>query len=105
MAVSQERRRHPRKPVDLAAEVRLGDGARQPARLDQMSIGGSFVETAEVPPFGTAITLHFALPGVREPLTLPAVVRWTSDRGMGVQFGAIGVRETHALSEFLAKLP
>ena len=104
MADGRERRRHPRKAVDLPAEVQIGDGPRAPARLDQMSIGGSFVETADVPSFGTQLTLHFALPGVEQPLALPAVVRWVSERGMGVQFGALGARETYELSEFLAKV-
>ena len=34
-------------------------------------------------------------------MVLPAIVRWTSPVGMGVQFGLLGVRETHAITEIV----
>jgi type IV pilus assembly protein PilZ len=34
-------------------------------------------------------------------MALPAVVRWTSKDGMGVQFGLLGARETHEITEFV----
>jgi hypothetical protein len=39
------------------------------------------------------------LPSQRAPFALPGVVRWNRDGGMGVQFGLIGARETHAITE------
>lgn len=103
--MGRERRRHPRKTVDLAAECELADGRRWSVTLDRMSIGGSFVATAEVQPFGTAMVLHFRLADRSAPLAIEAVVRWTSELGMGVQFGSLGGRATYELTEFLAKLP
>ena len=35
---------------------------------------------------------------------IPGVVRWTRPDGMGVQFGLLGARETHAITE-LTKEP
>jgi hypothetical protein len=105
VSTGRERRRHPRKEVDLPAEVQAGDGPRRAVRLGQMSVGGCFVHTDEPAAFGTAITVHVVLPRTRQPLALGAIVRWTSDQGMGVQFGALGARETYELTEFLATVP
>jgi hypothetical protein len=41
----------------------------------------------------------FAASGAEEEFALPGVVRWVRDRGMGVQFGLLGVQETHAITE------
>ena len=38
-------------------------------------------------------------PAQKAPFALPGVVRWNRDDGMGVQFGLIGARETHAITE------
>jgi hypothetical protein len=43
--------------------------------------------------------VHITLPGQKVAFALPCVVRWTGADGMGVQFGLIGARETHAITE------
>ena len=52
---------------------------------------------------GTSVVVFLELPGLLDEDGKPAVavvtstVRWTTPQGMGVQFGPMGVRETHAL--------
>jgi type IV pilus assembly protein PilZ len=58
-----------------------------------------FVETSAPAPFRAEVVVHIVLPGHGAPFALPGVVRWTRGGGMGVQFGLIGARETHAITE------
>ena len=41
------------------------------------------------------------LPGLKDEVAIDAVVRWAKPAGMGVQFGRMGARETHALTLLL----
>jgi type IV pilus assembly protein PilZ len=60
-----------------------------------------FIETQRPSAFSEDLVVHVTLPGQRSPFAFPAVVRWVGDGGMGVQFGLIGARETHAITELL----
>jgi Tfp pilus assembly protein PilZ len=66
-----------------------------------ISVGGMFVETATPAAFGSSIVVRARFPGHKDELVLPAVVRWKSPIGMGVQFGLLGVRETHVITEIV----
>jgi type IV pilus assembly protein PilZ len=68
-----------------------------------ISIGGMFVESGEILPFGTELTIAVRLPGTKADLRLPAIVRWAKPSGFGVQFGSLGARETHAISQLLKR--
>jgi type IV pilus assembly protein PilZ len=64
-----------------------------------ISLGGMFIESPSAPSFGTAILVRVALPGRREQVLLPGIVRWTGHNGVGIQFGLLGARETHAITQ------
>jgi type IV pilus assembly protein PilZ len=101
-----ELRRYHRAPLDCPVEF-VPKGGQEPVkgRAKDISVGGMFVET-EVPlAFGLELVVHLTLPGQKSPFALPAVVRWSrAGEGMGVQFGLLGARETHAITE-LTKEP
>ena len=84
--------------MDIIAAVCTSDGADHVVgRVTDISIGGARIE-ADVPPFfGPSVTLYCCLPGGPCTLALPAVVRWVRAGTMGLQFGSLGVRETHLL--------
>jgi len=96
-----ELRRHPRAPVDAAVEfVAKASSERLAGRCRDVSLGGMFIQTPAPLAFGTELLVYLTWPGQKAPVALPAVVRWTRPgQGMGVQFGLIGARETHALTE------
>jgi hypothetical protein len=96
-----EQRRHQRAPIDVALEfVAKGGTERLPGRARDISLGGMFIETAAKSlPFASELVVHVTLPGQRALFVLPGVVRWSDKDGMGVQFGLIGARETHAITE------
>lgn len=65
-------------------------------------MGGMFVETSQRVVFGEQLSIAVHLPSAKQELNLPAIVRWLAPGGFGVQFGLLGARETHALSELFA---
>ena len=102
-----ELRRYQRTPIDVAVEfVAKGSGERRSGRAGDLSLGGMYVQTANPLAFGAELVVHLTLPGQKAPFALPGVVRWTrAGEGMGVQFGLLGARETHAITELTSKAP
>lgn len=100
-----EKRRHPRKEVRIPVAFQLGDGRRIEAVSRDMSIGGAFVITDCSAPFASLVPMELLVPGAKSPIRVTATVRWTQPDGMGVQFGLMGVRDTHALTELLRPAP
>lgn len=99
----QDKRVHPRVSVDTAVSCEPRDGAPLAGMAKDISIGGMFIEATEILPFGTEVTIVGRFPGAKAELRLPAIVRWTKPHGFGVQFGSLGARETHAISELLKR--
>lgn len=103
-----ENRKHPRQLVHPSASWSVQGGAAVPARCRDLSLGGCFLECETPQPFGTAVVVLLELPGLLDEkgkpalATIAATVRWTKNAGMGVQFGSMGVRETHALVRVLS---
>ncbi len=101
-----ELRRHQRAPIDVPVQfVIKGTQERQAGQAKDISLGGMYVETPHTPKFGAEVLVHVTLPGQKAAFALPGVVRWVrAGEGMGIQFGLIGARETHAITE-LTKAP
>jgi len=100
-----DKRRHPRKSVRMPVGFQVGDAPRVVAESRDMSLGGMFVETDEPAPFGAVITMFLPLPGLKQEAAVKSTVRWTEPDGMGVQFGLMGARETHAMTQILRGAP
>lgn len=95
-----EKRQHARKPVNLPASITLlASQAQYPGTCRDLSIGGMFVETQARAAFGDKLSVSLDLPG--GPVVMQAVVRWTAPDGLGLQFGLMGARETHAIVTIL----
>jgi PilZ domain len=96
-AARREKRVHPRVSVEIAVSCeRLGAPPVLGTARD-LGVGGVFIETSEVLPFGTELVIVGRLPGMKAELRLPGVVRWAKADGFGVQFGLLGARETHSI--------
>ena len=95
-----EKRRYARAPLDRSASfsIKGESGARMGVARD-IAVGGMFVETPTPARFGADVIIHVELPGHDGPVSLPGVVRWVRDGGMGVQFGLLGAVETHIITE------
>jgi type IV pilus assembly protein PilZ len=97
----QEKREYPRSPVNLHVSCDFDTGESCDGVARDMSLGGMFIEAAAAPAFGSKLSLQCQLPGMKEESRLPAVVRWVTTAGFGVQFGLLGARETHAITSLL----
>ncbi len=99
------RRRHSRYDVEL--EVMMDPeclhGERFVARCTSLSLGGMFLETEVSFAVGDGLRIWLTLPG-RVHLLLVGQVRWTTDRGIGVQHAVLGARDTFELTEYLLTL-
>lgn len=96
-----EKRRYPRTSIDLPVLFTVkGEGEGRGTGKD-ISIGGMFVETDAVVSFGAEVAIRVRLrtPNGDQEFTLPGIIRWVRDGGMGVQFGLLGALETHAITE------
>jgi type IV pilus assembly protein PilZ len=99
-----EQRRFTRTPLDVEAVYTLkGAGEARSGIAKDISVGGMFIETSAPPAFGAEVVVRVRLPKVKDEMVLPGIVRWTSARGMGVQFGLLGARETHTITEIVGK--
>jgi hypothetical protein len=99
----QDKRVHPRVNVDTPVSCERREGAPLLGMAKDISIGGMFIEATLSLPFGTEITIVGRFAGTKAELRLPAIVRWVKPHGFGVQFGSLGARETHAISELLKR--
>lgn len=99
----QDKRVHPRVVVDTTVSCEVAGVAAFAGMAKDISIGGMFVESTEVVPFGTEVTIVGRFAGTKADLRLPAIVRWAKPDGFGVQFGSLGARETHAISQLLKR--
>jgi len=99
----EDKRVHPRVVVNTPVSCEVKNGAAFEGLAKDISIGGTFVETSEVVPFGTEVTIVGRFAGTKGDLRLPGTVRWAKPDGFGVQFGALGARETHAISQLLKR--
>jgi len=66
-----------------------------------ISTGGAFVETHFPASAGKDVVMRLWPVGWDEELILPGVVRWTHDRGMGVEFVSVGPREALAIRRLI----
>jgi PilZ domain-containing protein len=98
-----ELRRHHRVPfTEPVAFSRKGSDKHSSGESEDISLGGMFIKTAMPEPFGSEIVVHVHVPGEPSAYALPGIVRWTGGGGMGVQFGLLGAKETHTITELVA---
>jgi hypothetical protein len=93
---TDERRITCRAQADFAVDVAAGHAEARAWAVD-ISLGGMFIESDLPLDYASSIVVTIGDQVTSTPIHLPAVVRWITPNGFGVQFGLLGVRETHAL--------
>ena len=104
MSASQalhEKRFHPRVSVDLPISCEQPGSEAIVGTAKDLGLGGMFIESSERPAFGSSVTILIRLPQTKTEARLPAIVRWSTEQGFGVQFQPLGARETYAISALL----
>jgi hypothetical protein len=69
-----------------------------------LGVGGAFVQLQPVPDYGSEVVVVIQLPALTHTARLRGVVRWSNTNGVGIQFSALGARETHALGQLVASI-
>lgn len=93
-------RKSPRVRIDLLILIEC-EGAASPALAINVGLGGMFIEGPPLA-YGQFVDVIAKLPGLTESVRIPAIVRWTQDRGIGLQFLQLGAQVTHALSQLVS---
>ncbi|MFZ5895981.1 MAG: PilZ domain-containing protein [Myxococcota bacterium] len=96
-----EKRGHPRTAISAVVTCHRKDGTSFEGRSKDISIGGMYLFATEPVTFGAELTIEISLPRTKGALRLPGIVRWIDQGGFGVQFGLLGARETHAISQLI----
>lgn len=100
-AAERDKRNHPRVVVEIAVSCEQVGAMPILGTTRDLGIGGAFIESVHLPPFGAGVVVVGRLPGTTKDLRLPGIVRWVKPDGFGVQFGSLGPRETHAILTIL----
>ena len=94
-----DKRSHPRIPLSADVTCEVKGGGTINGRARDISVGGMFIESEAPVSFGTEVIIVLRLPNTKADSRLPGTIRWLNPGGFGVQFGLLGARDTHALSE------
>jgi hypothetical protein len=97
----QDKRSHPRVPLSAEVTCEVSGAASILGHAKDISVGGMYIESETQVSFGTEVSIVVRLPNTKANARLPGVIRWIKPGGFGVQFGLLGARETHAISELL----
>ena len=97
----REKRAHNRVAIAIPVSCELPDAPPLLGVTRDLGIGGAFIESSEQLAFGTIVIVVGRLPQTSVDLRLQGVVRWSTPDGFGVQFSALGPRETHAILSIL----
>ena len=100
--MTDESRDHVRVQKTLEFEYTC-DGQTSQARIEDVSEGGAFVDTAIPHGVGTELEFQLSLPGEEKPIIGNAVVRWQQPTvGMGIEFVGLKDEEREAIKYYVA---
>jgi c-di-GMP-binding flagellar brake protein YcgR len=100
---TRDRRLNPRAP--LATQVQC-DQCMSLAFSRDISLGGMFIETDDLLPVGSALTVRFNLDQREKVVTAAAQVTYQIEKmGVGVVFTEIGQEDCDAIRHYLESLP
>jgi uncharacterized protein (TIGR02266 family) len=106
-----ERRKHVRYAVRIRIRYRTADQFFQDY-VQNISMGGIFVETTKPLSEGTRLSVEFSLPGMRVPISADGVVvhRLSGNRGsdasgngMGIRFSELDEKSKRLLEEYVRR--
>jgi len=109
---SVEKRKHPRFPVQIRIQYRAADQFFTDY-IQNLSLGGIFVETAEPLPVNTLLKVQFSLPSMDVPVVADGLVvhsvqagrkKNPAVSGMGIRFSDLDRKSKKALDVYLKKL-
>jgi len=98
-----DKREHGRVSVKMLVVCERAGAPTINGLATNISLGGSRIESAEVPPSGSALTIFTRLPGETEVSRLHATVRWTAPTAFGVQFGSLRAKDNYRIANLMSQ--
>jgi uncharacterized protein (TIGR02266 family) len=105
----QKKRQHPRVQVDVAVKVRSGGEAWASGQIKNLSLGGVFIASDRLLPFGAEPELEFVLPG-SPTIRCKGLVIWTTKQyperagglsGMGLRLIGLSLADMRRIDELV----
>jgi len=100
--VGQNRRTQTRHDVSILSHLTI-DGKTVDCTMVNLSLGGAFVVHSKVE-IGVPCKIKFTVPTQAEAIECDAIVRWSTEQGIGVQFEGLRAKEVYALGKFFEQL-
>jgi PilZ domain len=98
-------RKYPRFPVSISGTLVQKDAFRHKGSLRDISVRGCRVEAMIQPFTGMQVELHLHIPGDPTPITITnATVRWSSSRGVGMEFLIVAPPQQERLTRVIQRL-
>ena len=101
--MADNRRSSTRHDVDLACAFGASASDLAETRISNLSVGGAMVRHARLP-MGNRVHVSFRVPNHETAISIGAVVRWSTDDSVGVQFDGLRPKDVWALSKYLESL-
>ena len=102
--MSADKRTSTRHPVSLAAKLAV-DGSPHEATVVNLSLGGALVVAQKKLSMGQRVQVKFAIPTAEDAIEVGSTVRWSDDKGVGLQFDGLRARDVWALNKYFEQLP
>jgi len=100
--VSANRRTSTRHDVWIEAKLTV-DGNARDVTVVNLSLGGALVGGTKLA-MGQRCQIAFRVPTQEDAIDIGAVVRWSDDKGVGLQFDGLRARDVWALNEYFKQL-
>ena len=98
-----DKRTSTRHVVSLPAKLAI-EGKQEPCTIVNLSLGGALVMATSKLVMGQRVSITFAVPTVEEAVEVGSTVRWSDDKGVGLQFDGLRARDVWALNKYFEQL-
>ena len=104
--MADNRRSSTRHDVDIPCTFSKSGNAAEAGetRISNLSVGGAMVQHDRLP-MGQRVHISFRVPNHEAAISIGAVVRWSTDLSVGIQFDGLRPKDVWALSKYLESLP
>ena len=98
-----DKRTSTRHTVSLEATLGV-DGSPQSCTIVNLSLGGALVIAGVKLAMGLRVKITFHVPTVEEAIDVTSTIRWSDDKGVGLQFDGLRARDVWALNKYFEQL-
>jgi hypothetical protein len=98
-----DKRTATRHAVSLPAMIGI-EGKPESCTIVNLSLGGALVVAGSKLSMGQRVTISFHISTVEEAIDVGSTVRWSDDKGVGLQFDGLRARDVWALNKYFEQL-